>query len=489
MSLIRKKLNLKLSKQAFPFQKEALDVIKNQEYFAIFHEQGLGKTKIAIDLSFYWLEENIVDSVLIVTKKSLINNWDEEFKIHGNIEPLILTNDRTNNSQKFLSAGAIYLCNYELIRNDIERFLIFCNMRKIGIILDESTQIKTPTSNISKSLHKLAPSCNRRLIMTGTPISNRPYDIWSQIYFLDFGKRLGQIFDNFRDDHDLTNNLYKSKSSQMIYKNNLEVLYKKIKDCSLRETKESAGINLPGKKFIGINVDMDSQQMLLYKKMQIELSAEVLKDGRVISEDVEVILKRLIRLVQISSNPSLVDERYKNIPPKLIETEKIIKKAFNEKSKVIIWTNFVDNAKYLINYFNSHSFVGIHGDIKTDERNKIISSFRNNENTKVLIATPGVAREGLTLVEANYAIFFDRNFSLENYLQAQDRIYRISQEKDCYIYKLISKNSIDLWVDALLEAKEISARFGQGDINENEYSNRIKFDFSELLQKILSGED
>jgi SNF2 family DNA or RNA helicase len=275
----------------------------------------------------------------------------------------------------------------------------------------------------------------------------------------------------------------------MIYKNNLEVLYKKIKDCSLRETKESAGINLPGRKFIGINVDMDSQQMLLYKKMQIELSAEVLKDGRVISEDVEVILKRLIRLVQVSSNPSLVDERYKNIPPKLIETEKIIKKAFNEKSKVIIWTNFVDNAKYLINYFNSHSFVGIHGDIKTDERNKIISSFRNNENTKVLIATPGVAREGLTLVEANYAIFFDRNFSLENYLQAQDRIYRISQEKDCYIYKLISKNSIDLWVDALLEAKEISARFGQGDINENEYSNRIKFDFSELLQKILSGED
>ena len=107
--------------------------------------------------------------------------------------------------------------------------------------------------------------------------------------------------------------------------------------------------------------------------------------------------------------------------------------------------------------------------------NKIISSFRRNENVKVLVATPGVAREGLTLVEANYAIFFDRNFSLENYLQAQDRIYRISQEKDCYVYKLISEDSIDLWVDALLDAKEISARL---DLNWLVCKNRIIFRYS-----------
>ena len=104
---------------------------------------------------------------------------------------------------------------------------------------------------------------------------------------------------------------------------------------------------------------------------------------------------------------------------------------------------------------------------------------------KILIATPGVAKEGLTLVEANYAIFYDRDFSLENYLQAQDRIYRISQTKECYIYKLLTENSIDLWVESLLEAKEVAARFGQGDISQKEYSERISFDFTDLLHDIL----
>ena len=115
----------------------------------------------------------------------------------------------------------------------------------------------------------------------------------------------------------------------------------------------------------------------------------------------------------------------------------------------------------------------------------MISSFRQDAQTKILIATPGVARVGLTLTEANYAIFYDRNFSLENYLQAQDRIYRISQTKDCYIYKLLSQNSIDYWVDALLEAKEVAARYGQGDIDEKEYSERISFDFADILYDIL----
>ena len=136
-------------------------------------------------------------------------------------------------------------------------------------------------------------------------------------------------------------------------------------------------------------------------------------------------------------------------------------------------------------YFEDKGAVGIHGNIDTEERDKIISKFKNDPNTKILIATYGVAKEGLTLVAANYAIFYDRNFSLENYLQAQDRIYRISQEKSWYIYKLLTEDSIDDWIEALLDAKEVAARFGQGDIDEKEYSKRINFDFAEILKDIL----
>ena len=75
--------------------------------------------------------------------------------------------------------------------------------------------------------------------MTGTPLSNRPYDIWSQIYFLDFGARLGGNFDDFKERYDLSNDLSKDYSGRMIFENNLKILSKKLSDCSIRETKKN----------------------------------------------------------------------------------------------------------------------------------------------------------------------------------------------------------------------------------------------------------
>lgn len=487
MKLIRDLPVLNLKKDAFPFQQDAFNLVKDKEYFAIFHEQGLGKTKIAIDLLYHWLKEEVVDSVLIVTKKSLISNWNQELKFHGNMHPIILSSNKAENFERMTLPGYVYLCNYEAIRGNTESFNKFLRFRKVGIILDESTQIKTPSSKITKSLHSIAGEAKRRIIMTGTPLSNRPYDIWSQIYFLDFGERLGTNFDDFKERYDLSNELSKDYSGRMIFENNLKILSKKLQDCTIRETKKTAGIELPGRRFIAETIEMDSKQKILYKKLQEELSAQVIKDGKLIIEDVEVILKRLIRLVQICSNPRLVDERYDQDTPKLFSTKKIVDKAVSENSKVIIWTNFVDNVEWICNYFNNKDIVGISGNVKPKERDYLISEFRNNDEINILVATPGVAREGLTLVEANYSIFFDRNFSLENYLQAQDRIYRISQTKDCFIYKLIHQDSIDEWVDSLLDAKEVAARYGQGDIDEEEYRSRINYDFAEILADILKS--
>ena len=427
MGWLRKKFDLKLKKDAFPFQKESFNLIKDNEYFAIFHEQGLGKTKIAIDLAYYWLESKSVDSVMIITKKSLIDNWINELHFHGNLPPIILSSDKKSNFDKLAYPGYLYLINYESLRSNLKAFESFLKFKKVGVILDESTVIKNPISKISIVMHKLAPLFKKRIIMTGTPISNRPYDIWSQIFFLDLGERLGESYQNFKDDYDLSNSLHDDPGGQIIFENNLKMLRNKIKDCNVRETKQSAGIELPGRRFTAEYIEMDAQQKLLYEKMQIDLSAEVFKDGKIISDDVEVILKRLLRLVQISSNPKLVDESYSNIPPKLAAVENIVDEVVKNNSKVIIWTNFVENVDEICNFFKNYEAVGIHGKKDLKDRNKLLRLFKTDPNTKILVATPGVAREGLTLVEANYAIFYDRNFSLENYLQAQDRIYRISQ--------------------------------------------------------------
>ena len=94
----------------------------------------------------------------------------------------------------------------------------------------------------------------------------------------------------------------------------------------------------------------------------------------------------------------------------------------------------------------------------------------------------------MTLTVANNAIFYDRGFNLDDYLQAQDRIHRISQQKDCHIYNLMVEDSIDIWVDYLLKAKQQAAFLAQGDISKEVYKQTANYDFAEIVRNILNTE-
>ena len=115
-----------------------------------------------------------------------------------------------------------------------------------------------------------------------------------------------------------------------------------------------------------------------------------------------------------------------------------------------------------------------------------LKSFKTDKSCRILVATPAAAKEGLTLTVANHAVFFyDRSFSLDDYLQAQDRIHRISQVRPCYITNLIASHSIDEWVDVLLAAKHLAAQLVQGDINLNEYARQATYTYGEMIRDVL----
>ena len=183
--------NLEVRLTAFDYQKEAVDQIKELEYGGIFHEQGLGKTKIAIDIMLHWLQTEVVDSVILVVKKNLIRNWYEELEAHTHIRPRILTQDRKANFQAFNSPIRLYISNYEVIKSELARFNLFLEARSVGVVLDEAHKIKNPEAELTKAFHAISPKFKRKLMLTGTPIANRPYDIWSLIKFLDQGEHLG----------------------------------------------------------------------------------------------------------------------------------------------------------------------------------------------------------------------------------------------------------------------------------------------------------
>ena len=471
--------------RSFPYQIETVEAIKSLEYAAIFHEQGLGKTKIAIDLALTWISEKTLDSVIIITKKALICNWQEEISAHSYFKAKTLNQDPKTLFYAFNSPARIYLTHYEVCKAAEKFFELFLKTRKVGAICDESQKIKNPDSSITKAMQTLSVGFTRRIIMTGTPIANRPYDIWSQIAFLDHGKSLGNDFKSFRRDLDLPDEA-QGLPGRALFVKALGGIYAKIKPFMVRETKESCGITLPNKKVENVLVAFEPEQARLYSRYRNELRAEVVQDSRNITDDAEAILKRLLRLIQVAANPALVDESYHNVPAKYSKLNDILKLAISEGSKAIVWTSFTDNADWLTQQLKQFHAVKVHGKMAIADRNASIAKFKLDTECKILVATPGAAKEGLTLTVANYAIFYDRSFSLDDYLQAQDRIHRISQTATCYIYNLLVANSIDEWVDELLSAKHVAAKLGQGDINEGKFTTEMSYAFSAMLADVLS---
>ena len=419
--------------EAYGYQEEALEAVRDLEYAAIFHEQGLGKSKIAIDLMRYWLDGRVVDTVLFVVKKGLVANWEREFRMHTFMRPRVLTQDRRANYQVFNSPARLMLCHFEVLKGERERFALFLQTRDVAVILDESTKIKNPAAALTQAFFELAPGFKRRVIMTGTPVANRPYDIWAQVWFLDQGRSLGNQFAEFKAETDLSNRLLVDKGRRETFERVVGDIHDRISSFSVRETKDSGVITLPEKTIQTVRTDWEPNQYEMYEQVRTEMAAVVMREGIPEEDNAEAILKRLLRLVQITSNPRLIDQGYRVRPGKLDPLVDLVTSIVHGREKCIIWSAFVDNVEWLSLELGRFGVCKVHGGMEMRLRNQSVERFLDDHEARVFIATPGAAKEGLTLTVANHVIFYDRTFSLDDYLQAQDRIHRISQEKRCYV--------------------------------------------------------
>ncbi len=480
---LRKPPPLNAKYDAYPYQLDAVRAVKHLPYSAIFHEQGLGKTKIAIDLILHWLSGDVVDTVFIVTKKILVPNWVEELKMHSHVTPRVLSGNRKTNSIALNSPVLIYVMNYEVVSTNLDLISEFLTICRVGVFLDESQKIKNPASILSNSFFTLSQKFSRRVIISGTPVANRPYDIWAQIKFLDNGTALGNCFSKFKADLDLPSSVCNSIEE---YGQRLSGIMEEIRPFVVRETKETAGLELPDKIILGHFVELAPLQHEIYVSYRDEMYFEFLKSGQLVVDNAEEILKRLLRLVQCASNPGLLDSAYSEIPAKLLKLTSLIKEFNLDTDKVIVWTGFIENVEWLFSKFQNLNPQKLHGSMSMADRMEAIRKFKVEQGCKVLFATPGAAKEGLTLTVANHAVFFDRSFSLDDYVQAQDRIHRISQNDDCFIHNIISRGTVDEWVDTLLNAKYKAAQLAQGDISSKEFETAFACDLKDKLSEILA---
>ena len=264
---------------------------------------------------------------------------------------------------------------------------LFLRTRNVGVILDESTKIKNPDSAMTRTFLELGPLFTRRVIMTGTPVSNRPHDIWSQIKFLDNGASLGVDFGEFKWSVDLSNDLAGAETRQLALELQLQRIFYSISGFAVRETKASAKISLPEKVVHSVVTEWEPRQLDMYRQVRESLRAIVFQDGQLMADESDVILKRLLRLVQVTSNPMLIDSSYRVEPGKLETLLELVESIIKNGEKCIVWTSFVENVKWLAKILRRQNPQQVHGLLNTREQTESIRTFLNEPHPADTITT------------------------------------------------------------------------------------------------------
>lgn len=467
----------KIRKASLPHQVAGTRFLRQNDRAALFDEQGLGKSKQLIDAIAAEIEAGKLRGALIVCPNGLKSNWAEEIERFCSLPYAAFGAGRTARRTAFRSLRAsFYVINYEAVAAELPSLRALLRFKPMALVLDESHRIKTPDARVTKAVLQLRSHAKRRYLLTGTPVANKPEDLWSQIFFLDDGTALGTTFDDFRARYCAPGGGYKAVGD----------LRDRIAALSMRRLKDEA-LELPSKEFKRVFVDLTGRQRAMYVAMRNELELWVKSlTGQQVLKEAEAILARLVRLAQLASNPRLLDAEYDDVPAKFAALDSMLTKYMKKRGqKVIVWSSFVGNVTTLAARYAAYRPVTLFGEMATAERDLAVRSFRKDPNVRLLIANPAAAREGLTLTEANVTIYIDRTFNLVDYLQSQDRIHRISQERACEIILLLAKSTIDEFIDYSLEQKHRLARFAQKD-SEQISAADLSLHKPDVLKALLS---
>lgn len=449
--------------KALPHQIEGTQFLRDREAAGLFDEQGLGKSKQLIDALVGEIADQAIDGALIVCPNILKATWKEEVQKHSALRTVIFGSGKSARKTGFRSLrGQVFIINYEAVASELPSLRALLRFKRMALVLDESHRIKTPESKVTQAVLALKEDAARRFIMSGTPVANKPEDIWSQAFFLDGGAALGTTFEEFQQH-------FKSGGKYT----GLEELRSRIAELALRRQKAGT-IELPPKTLVRVPVMLSGAQLSMYERMRDELALWVqTMDGEEVIRRGEDILTRLVRLAQLASNPALLDARYAQDPAKFLTLDALLADYLVEGEKVIVWTSFVGNIRSLRTRYTHYSPVCLHGEMSAEARDESVRAFKNDAGVRLLIANPAAAREGLTLTVATRAVYLDRTFNLVDFLQSQDRIHRISQTRSCEIVVLLAQNTIDEFIDYSLLQKHRVAQYAQGDssdLSENDRS-------------------
>ena len=450
-------MNYKFKTKPYKHQLTALEKSWNKETYAYFMEMGTGKTKVLIDNLAMLYDKGKVDGALIIAPKGVIKTWyEQELPTHlpnhiENVTVLWQPNITKKQQEKLESLFEIETALHILVMN-VEAFSTdkgikfaskFLNSHKVLMAIDESTTIKTPTAKRTKNIIGLGKYAKYRRIMTGSPITKNPLDLYTQCEFLDPYLLNHSSYYSFRNRYAEMKTMHiRGRSIQVVHAfQNLAELSDKVKGFSYRVLKEDC-LDLPPKNFIKRHVTLTPDQKKVYQQMKKEAIATL--NGKVTST--MTVLTQLMRLHQITcghftaddgSTQSVESNRLNELMSVLEETE----------GKAIIWANYQLSVGEIIQRitkeYGKDSYVHYYGLTSQEDRQDFIRKFQNDPKCRFLIGTPQTGGYGITLTQANTVIYYSNGYDLEKRLQSEDRAHRIGQKKTVTYVDLICEDTVD----------------------------------------------
>ena len=451
-------MNYKFKTKPYAHQLTALEKSWDKKEYGYFMEMGTGKSKVLVDNMAMLYDKGRINGALIIAPKGVYNNWfSQEIPTHlvSHIQPtMVLWTASTSKTkdkeyQSLFETGHdlhILIMNVEALSTkkglDFAGKFMMCH--KTMLAVDESTTIKNPTAKRTKSILALGKQAEYRRILTGSPVTKSPLDLYTQCAFLDeflLGFNSFYAFRN-RYAHMVEKNFGGRRVQLISSYQRLDELSENIKGFSYRVLKEDC-LDLPPKIYTRREIELTEEQSKAYATMKT--AALALLKGKMATAP--HVLTQMMRLHQITCGhlknddgtiTKIKNNRMKELLGLLEEVE----------GKVIIWANYIYDIENLVEtiseVYGNDSVVQYYGAVKSEDRQEAITKFQDPDSkARFFIGNPQTAGYGITLTAANNVIYYSNGYDLEKRLQSEDRAHRIGQTKSVTYIDLIAPKTVD----------------------------------------------
>jgi len=437
----------------YEHQRNALNESAEKNNWAYFMEMGTGKTKVTIDNIAYLYFQRKITSVLIIAPKSVYTNWQSEIEIHMpdvlkyKIYRWNLDKPKDYYNLEESKDLKIFLINVEALstKRGYQACLDYLvKFKKNFVVLDESTTIKNKGAKRTKNILSLSKVAHKKRILTGSPITKSPLDLFTQCQFLSpelLGFHSYLAFRNrYAEMTDIPVGSGRYISIPKYYKR-LDELEEKMKLFATRIRKDQC-LDLKPKVRSKRYIELDGEGKKIYERLRLHALA-IVEDSTISFSNK---LTEIIKLHQVCNGFTKDDDG------KILKLHKSKLNALEETleetdGKVIIWANYLYNIHeikdFLINKYGPESTVSIYGEVSVEDRKNAVERIQQDPDCRFLVGNPTTGGFGLTLTACNTVIYYSNSYNLEVRMQSEDRAHRMGQKGTVVYIDIVAKNTLD----------------------------------------------